>query len=121
MAWSKYHAHKAEIDGIVFDSAREANRWRELKMLEQAGEISGLQRQVSFVLIPTYREPDELGPRGGMKKGKLIQKECVYVADFVYMEGGKKIVEDVKGYRTKEYAIKKKLMYDKYRIRIRET
>lgn len=59
---SKYHSKKAIVDGRTFDSIKEARRYAELKMLENAGEISGLECQVKFVLIPTQREPDDIGP-----------------------------------------------------------
>ena len=60
---SKYGAKKVEIDGIIFDSKKEGRRYQELKMLQKAGEISNLQRQVKYILIPAQREPDTEGPR----------------------------------------------------------
>ena len=75
MAWkntSKFYNQKTKMKGRVFDSRKEARRWRSLKLLEQAGEIKNLQRQVKYLLIPEAREPDEIGPRGGVKKGKII-------------------------------------------------
>lgn len=104
-----------------YDSKKERNRAQELELLERAGEISGLQKQVKFVVIETQREPDTVGPRGGVKQGKLLEKEAYYVADFVYYRDGKMIVEDCKGFRTKEYILKRKLMLKKYGIRIYET
>lgn len=121
---TKYHAKKVTVDGVTFDSAKEARRWRELCLLEKAGEIKGLQRQVKYLLIPEHREPDITGPRGGIRKGKMIESAVYYVADFVYTELNNPtelIVEDVKGFRTKEYILKRKLMLDKYGIRIKET
>ena len=121
---SKYHAKKVVIDGQVFDSGKEASRWRELCLLEKAGFIRGLQRQVKYLLIPEYREADITGPRGGIRRGKLIEGAAYYVADFVYIEReapDELVVEDVKGFRTKEYILKWKLMLHKYGIRIRET
>lgn len=118
---SKYHARKATVDGETFDSIKEARRFAELKMLEKAGEISGLERQVKFVLIPAQREPDDVGPRGGVIRGKLLERECAYIADFVYRdEEGRQIVEDTKGVRTPEYIIKRKLMLWIHGIRIKE-
>ena len=110
---SKYHSEKVTIDGETFDSRREARRWTELKMLQQAGEIRALRRQVKYVLIPTQRD----------ENGKLIEKEASYWADFVYTDTrtGEKIVEDAKGFRTPEYRIKKKLMLWVYGIRIVEV
>lgn len=118
---SKYNSKKTVIDGIVFDSKKEARRFSVLKALEQAGEISGLQRQVEFVLIPEQREPDTIGIRGGRKKGNLIERKCSYVADFVYVRDHELVVEDVKGIRTQEYIIKRKLMNHIHGIRIKEV
>lgn len=128
MAWgsfyykpnNKYQNTKVEIDGQLFDSKREARRYQELKLLEKAGEISNLRRQVKYILIPCQREPDEIGPRGGIIKGKVVEKECSYFADFVYEENGETVVEDVKGIRTDVYMIKRKLMLYVHKIRIRE-
>lgn len=119
---NKYNNLKSYRDGIAFDSKREAIRYTQLKLLLEAGEISDLERQVKFVLIPTQREPDIIGPRGGRKPGKLIEKECFYVADFVYIDNktGEKVIEDTKGMRTPDYLIKRKLMLKVHGIRIRE-
>lgn len=121
MSWSKYHAKKTEVDGITFASAKEAKRYCELKTLQEAGVISDLRLQVPYLLIPEAREPDTIGPRGGVKKGKVIEKPCVYVADFVYTLQHETVVEDSKGFRTKEYTIKRKLMLERYGIRIKEV
>lgn len=119
---SKYKAHKTEVDGIEFDSMKEGRRYTELKLLERSGEISDLQMQVKFVLIPAQREPDTVGARGGIHKGKLIEHECSYIADFVYLdEKGELVVEDVKGFRTPEYKLKRKLMLYVHGIRIKEV
>ena len=118
---SKYHARKVTVDGITFDSRKEAWRWSELLMLAQAGEISGLRRQVKFVLIPAQREPDTTGPRGGVIRGRVIERECAYIADFVYDRDGETVVEDTKGVRTPEYIIKRKLMLSVHGIRIQEV
>lgn len=116
----KYKNIKATINGITFDSKREANRYAELRLLEKAGIIQNLQLQVKYVLIPAQKEPDTVGARGGIHKGKVIEKECSYIADFVYEEDGKTVVEDTKGFRTKDYIIKRKLMLERYGIRIKE-
>lgn len=126
MSWHKYGNRKVTVDGISFDSVREARRYKELKLLLLAGEIIGLQMQVPFELVPAqYEETGEVyskGPRKGQpKQGKCIEKSVVYVADFVYWQDGKRIVEDTKGVRTTEYIIKRKLMLHKYGIRIREV
>lgn len=116
----KYNNKKTIVDGEVFDSKKEAARYRELLLLEKAMAICDLQRQVKFVLIPVQREADAVGPRGGIRKGKLLEKECAYVADFVYWENGRMIVEDTKGFRTADYIIKRKLMLHVHGIQIRE-
>ena len=120
---SKYGAQKTTVDGEEFDSKKEARRYRELLLLQRAGKIAGLDRQVKYEIIQEHREPDTVGPRGGVKKGKIIEKARYYVADFVYYdsETSSLVVEDCKGYRTDVYRIKKALMYDRYRIRIKET
>ena len=129
---SKYHAKKITKDGMTFDSMKEYRRWNELVLLQKAGQIKGLERQVKFVLIPAQYEPDTIGPKGGVKRGKLIERECSYIADFVYylapqseadkfLELWTKVVEDTKGFRTADYKIKRKLMLYRYRIKIKET
>lgn len=126
-ARNKYHAKKCTIDGQTFDSKKEAKRYMLLKEKAEKGQISSLQRQVKFTLIPEQREPDTIGPRGGVKKGKVLERECSYIADFVYLEkdpeaitGWTTVVEDTKGFRTTDYKIKRKLMLYMNGIRIRE-
>ena len=118
---TKYHSKKITLDGQEFDSKKEAKRWAELWYLQRAGQISGLERQVKFVLIPAQREPDRIGVRGGTIKGKVLEREVAYYADFVYRENGETIVEDAKGMRTKDYIIKRKLMLWVHGIRVREV
>lgn len=118
---SKYHSKKVNINGNAFDSRKEARRYQELLLLQRAGAISELQTQVEFELIPAQREPDTVGVRGAIRKGKVIERAVKYVADFVYYENGKKVVEDTKGVKTKDYIIKRKLMLYVYGIRIKET
>lgn len=123
---NKYHSKKIEVGGIVFDSKKEAKRYSELLLLEKAGAITELQRQVKYVLIPAQREfSNEIYTKGKnkgcFKPGKLLEKECAYIADFVYKEDGKIVVEDTKGFRTKDYIIKRKLMLHKHGIRIKEV
>ena len=82
-------------------------------------------RSRSF-LIPEHREPDTIGPRGGRKKGRIIERRLEYIADFTYEElrpdgSWVYVVEDCKGMRTREYIIKRKLMLHVYNIRLRET
>lgn len=126
MQYNKYHNQKTTVDGIPFDSKKEARRYQELKLLEKAGEITDLKRQVEYELIPEQREfTNEIYKKGRnkgcFKKGKLLEQKCSYMADFTYIEDGFVIVEDVKGIRTDVYKIKRKLMLQIYRIRIRET
>ena len=128
MAWShnsknKFHAQKIEVGGEKYDSKKEYRRHQELMLLERVGEISNLQRQVRIELIPTQREPDTVGRRGGVIKGKVIEHSCSYVADFVYEENGVTVYEDVKSpaTRTKEYIIKRKLLLFLKGIRLKET
>lgn len=108
--YNKYRAAKTVVDGITFASRKEAGRYKELKILQAAGIISGLRMQVPYLLIDNQR-------RGG----KLVERKCVYVADFVYMLNGEEVVEDVKGIRTDAYRIKRKLMLERYDIQIKEV
>lgn len=122
---SKYHARKVTRGGRTFDSAKEARRFSELSLLQRAGEISDLRCQVKYILIPAQREPDTVGKRGGTIKGKLLERECAYIADFVYKQNGVEIVEDVKGYRDSTayalFTVKRKLMLWVHGIRIKEV
>ena len=113
MRRSKYGAQKTEYDGIVFDSKHEAMRWRELALLQRAGEIADLQRQVKYILVPAQVDED----------GKVAERAVSYVADFVYIDvrSGETVVEDAKGMHTRDYIIKRKLMRYVYGIRIREV
>lgn len=126
---SKYRAVKTTVDGIRFDSKKEAARYEVLKVMQKSGVIENLRMQVPFVLIPDQREADVWvpykkpikGEMGRWKPGKVIERRCVYVADFVYDQDGETVVEDVKGRRTKEYVLKRKLLLHQYGIRIKET
>lgn len=120
---SKYHSKKITTPEGTFDSMKEYHRWGVLKQLQELGVITDLERQKRYVLIPAQREPDTKGPRGGLKKGKVIERECVYIADFGYYDkkNGTYVVEDCKGFRTPDYLIKRKLMLYTYNIRIYET
>lgn len=110
------------VGDFLFDSKKEARRNAQLMLLQSAGAILNLQRQVKFVLIPAQREPDTIGPKGGRIKGKLLERECSYIADFVYTDAktGELIVEDTKGVRTKDYIIKRKLMLYVHKTKIHE-
>ena len=105
---NKYRNKKTVKDGMVFDSKKEASRFRELQLLEKAGKIQNLQTQVKFELIPKQEG----------------ERATNYIADFMYQENGKTVVEDVKSEITRknpEYIIKRKLMLYRYEIRIQET
>ena len=124
---NKYHNKKCVYLGENFDSRKEARRYAELLILEKAGHISDLRRQVSYELIPAQREVSfdvyKRGARKGeTKEGKIIEKAVCYVADFVYTDNatGEEVVEDVKGIRTKEYVLKRKMMLFLKGIRITE-
>jgi hypothetical protein len=131
MAGNKFGAKKVidPITGFEFDSKKEHRRWQELMLLERAGKISNLRRQVKYELIPTQREEStevyKAGPQKGLPKpGTLIEKECAYIADFVYRDAdGQLVVEDTKSEATKTeaYKIKRKLLLYKYGIKIREV
>lgn len=104
---SKYHNKKTIIDDMEFDSQHEAIRYGELKLLQQADEITALQTQVWFLLEPK----------------NSMNNKAYYVADFTYYDLKRKefVVEDAKGVRTAAYILKKKGMYNKYLIDIREV
>ena len=104
---SKYNNRKV----AGFDSIREMARYQELQLMERAGKIQGLQRQVAFELIPKQYDDN----------GKFLYHGITYIADFTYWKDGVYIVEDSKGFKTKEYMIKKKLMYYFRHIKIRES
>lgn len=106
---NKYHNKKATVDGITFDSMAEAARYKELTLMERAGIITELHRQPVFDLIPDFR-----------CNGHYYRRTR-YIADFSYKENGLLVVEDVKGVRTKEYLIKRKLMAWIHGIEIREV
>jgi hypothetical protein len=104
---NKYHAEKSG----GYDSRKEHRRANELRLMQRAGLISDLREQVSYELIPAQRGAD----------GKVIERACSYVADFVYTDrDGNTVVEDTKGVRTDVYVIKRKLMLQVYGIRITE-
>lgn len=122
---SKYNNRRVTTaDGQVFDSAKEALRWSHLRLMQHAGKISELQRQVPYELIPAqYETFERYGKRGQrLKDGKkLLEKAVIYVADFVYVKDGERVVEDTKGVRTPDYVIKRKLMLYLKGIKILET
>lgn len=113
---------KVILDGKTFDSLKEAQRYSELRLLQIAGEIRDLKCHVEFELIPAQFEPGTVGKRGGIHKGKCIERACKYIADFTYYtKDGEYVVEDSKGFREEDYRIKRKLMLYLKNIRIKET
>lgn len=104
--YNKYKATKKEcLYGHKHDSVKEAQRCNELHLLMRAGEISELNAQVRFELLPFMKY-----------ENMPNEKSCCYVADFVYKDNktGKMIVEDTKGFKTPDYVIKRKLFKAKY-------
>lgn len=125
----KYGNKKVEIDGIEFDSKKEARRYWELNLLQRAGKITDLQLQREFELIPAQYETFERYGKTGkrLQDGKrCIEKSCTYKADFCYMQDGQLVVEDVKGYRDPasaayaRFTICRKLLLWRYGIKITE-
>lgn len=102
---SKYNNRRVNTADGWFDSERELRRWKELKLLEHSGVIKNLRRQVKYRLIP----------RAGSSR------EISYIADFVYDQGGKEVIEDSKGFRDRVYKIKRRLMMWVHNVVILET
>ena len=104
---NKYHAKKTVVNGITFDSKKEAQRYIELHLMERSGEITNLARQVPYIVIEKS------------KYGRAIR----YIADFVYFDPKNKVtvVEDTKGFKTDVYKLKKRLLAEKYGIEIKES
>lgn len=110
---------KVEYDGHKFDSKREAQRYAELKLLQRSGQISDLQTQVKFKLLPSQRDAN----------GKVVERAVSYIADFVYFDRrtSEMVAEDVKGYRDpssavyKVFAIKRKMMLFFHGITVKEV
>lgn len=128
MKKSKYGAKKITRDGVTYDSLKEYRRFCELSLLEKSGDITELRRQVTFPLIPTQcEEPCAVYKKGKNKgepkQGRVLEREVNYIADFVYTNSltGEVIVEDVKGFKTKDYILKRKMMLYFHNIRIREV
>lgn len=112
MRWTKYGNRKTFVGTELFDSQHEADRWVELTLLQKAGEITDLKRQVPFLLIPEIKSDS----------GKVISRKTQYIADFVYTnKDGKQVVEDAKGYRTEVYNLKKKILLWRYGILVKEV
>lgn len=108
---SKYKNKRfQDEDGSWWDSIKEFHRWKDLRLLESAGKISELRKKVPFDLLPA--KFDETGKR---------RRPVRYIADFVYIEDGARVIEDAKGFRNKLYELKKRLMWQLLGIKIFET
>ena len=125
---SKYYNIKTRSrDGIVFDSNKEARRWEQLLLLQRAGEITSLRRQVRYELVPAqYETRIRYSTKTGKRikdEVKLVERKVEYIADFTYTDAksGELIVEDVKSEATKtpEFIIKKKLMLAVHGIKVK--
>ena len=123
---NKYLNKKTEVDGILFDSRKEAKYYLYLKSLEKAGEICNLRRQVSYQVIPAvYREEVVQLKTKTKTVSRCLSKAAHYVADFVYiLPNGEEVVVDVKSDITRknaEYRLKKKMMLAFNGIEIQEV
>jgi hypothetical protein len=133
---NKVGAEKITVDGIEFDSKREAKRYRELRLLEMAGEISDLRTQVKYKLLPPayeYAGTGEFYKSGEHKGEEKMKKYCYergvdYIADFVYKDAkGETIVEDAKGMRDPHssmyalFVLKRKMMLYFHGVKVREV
>ena len=123
---AKYRNRKVTIDGIVFDSHKEARRYGYLSLLEKAGEITNLARQVEYELLPVQKQTTEYTDKKGKIRHKTIvlERAVKYIADFVYYDkNGQMVVEDVKSdaTKTKEYILKRKLMLYMFGIKVSEV
>ena len=106
---NKYHNKKTQVDMYVFDSIAESRRYKELKLLERAGQIKELELQPHFLLQEAFK-----------KNGKTFRK-IEYIADFKYIENGKVVIEDVKGKETEMFKLKRKIFeheYPEYELKI---
>ena len=122
---NKYHSKKITVEGQTFDSKKEYLKFKELELLERAGKIQNLKRQVEYLLIPAQfgMMPD---PKTGRMKRVCLERACTYKADFTYNdESGKLHVVDVKGYKGggaySIFKIKKKLMLQSFGILVEEV
>jgi hypothetical protein len=114
---NKYKNTKIEIDNIKFDSIKEAKRYIELKLMEKAGEIKDFKMQVPYILQDSF------------KLGNKTYRDIKYIADFTYMQKSKTsgvelwelVIEDTKGYKIKEYLLKRKMFAYKYQKEIKEV
>lgn len=99
---SKYSSRQVFHDGYMFDSLAEMRRYQDLRLMEASGAISDLEVHPRFEVLPAFQ------------RGKLKVRAIVYEADFAYMEAGRRVVEDVKGFETREFRLKCKLWLYRY-------
>lgn len=124
---NKYFNVKTKAsDGIIFDSTKEARRYEQLLLLQRAGEISDIKRQVTYELIPAQYETIERYSKDGKRlkdQQRLVERKVEYIADFTYTDTktGEVIVEDAKGFRTKDFILKRKLLLFRHGIKLREV
>lgn len=121
----KYKNKKIEIDGIKFDSTKEGKRYLVLKQALYDGKIKDLKMQVKYELIQSIKEEyvEHLKTKDRVKT-RTLQLPITYTCDFQYMKDGELIIEDVKAspkILPKEFVLKEKLMFWKYRIKIRKV
>lgn len=108
---NKYGAKKMTIGGKTFDSKKEGLYYLKLREMELRGEIKNLRRQVPFELLPAvYREEVVHLKTKDKVVRRCVQKAVTYIADFVYTKNGEEVIVDTKGFRTKDYILKKKMM-----------
>ena len=106
-----FHTKHVAFEGIDFDSQMEVDRYRILREAQKKGLICGLELQKVFILIPRQMEPVEVKMKTKTKVVDQFREHPVtYKADFVYFKDGKEVVEDVKGYTTEDYILKRKMM-----------
>ena len=121
----KYKNKKIEIDGILFDSTKEGKRYLVLKQALDKGEIQDLQLQVKYELIPSIKEEyvEHLKTKDKIKT-RTLQLPITYTCDFQYIKNGELVIEDVKAspkMLPKEFTLKEKLLFWKYRLKIRKV
>ena len=108
---NKYRNREVIVNGLWFQSVKEAQRWQQLKLLERAGEIVGLNRQLRIEIVPKTK----------------LHRARYYIADFVYFDkkANKTVYEDVKGYKKglayQLFSLKRDILYWRHGIEIKET
>lgn len=126
MSTNKYNNHKVTLGDHTFDSKLEARRYLVLKAAEDNGHISDLKLQVQFELLPNMYETVAKQLKTKVKMiERLVQRKVIYTADFTYIKDGQLVVEDTKGgniyARSRDYPLRKKMLYYFHHIKIREV